>query len=120
MKLQMHFRTDIWPKRCTAQKRKEEDKGINLTALIKSRQHRNVLPNMTRPNHSSSRTITDTPSDTLPDEEEVMALNSLQFFEVTATSTIQPTRTKIDRAGWGRSLLGPGLDKWMDKGIRSW
>jgi hypothetical protein len=53
-------------------------------------------------------------------EDEVLALDSLQFYDATSTSTLQPNNGAIDRAGWGRSLLGPGLDRWMDKGIRSW
>jgi len=114
MKLQSLFRSDIWPKRCIAQKNKEASKGIDLAAIIKSRSHRNATHS--RNDQSSSHSSTTRKVDNV--EDEVMVLDSVEYFNTTTQN--RPTKEVIDRADWGRTLLGSGLDKWIDKGIRTW
>src|ERR1051325_6743293 len=58
IKLQSHFKTEIWTARCTAQKSKELHRGINLSTIIKSRSHRKSLASSS--NHLNSYHTTDT------------------------------------------------------------
>ena len=127
LKLQAHFKKEIWPTRCTAQKAKEQQMGINLPAIIKSRSQRKLtkLNNTTisSPALPQSRRIQDELNNDVINEEidEVMVLDSLEYFN---TSFNSPRNTasalKVDRKGWGRSLMDAGISQWMEKGLREW
>ena len=53
--------------------------------------------------------------------DEVMVLNGLEYFNASSNSPRNTASTsKVDRKGWGRSLKGAEIARWMEKSFRDW
>jgi len=124
LKLQAHFKKEIWPTRCTAQKAKELQLGINLPAIIKSRSQRKLIKLNGTPTSSPSSPSplrSRTTQNELNEEDEVLVLDSLEFFYASHSLPQNIDSTpRVDRKGWGWSLKGAGISRWMEKGFRDW
>ena len=99
--------------------------GINLSAIIKSRAQRKLTKSnnttTTSPYLPRLRRTTLNDTNTEVEVDEVMILDGLEFFNASSNSPSNTVSTsKVDRKGWGRSLKGAGISRWMEKGFKEW
>jgi len=106
-KIQVLFRRLIWPKRCSAQKEKESQAGINISAIAKAKR--------SQPRNSRSpRRHLNNP----PDLDENFEPEGICLDDVLPSPSVT---FRPDREGMASEWFIEGMTNWLTKGIKaSW